>query len=117
NKVYDTTNLAWVLVGTGGFIDGDTATSTYVKGVFSSAAAGANVGITVSCTTVYGPVSNNTISGYAMPSANYSGLVANITKANVTVVSLTASDKVYDTTTNAALANGNVTVRLGNATA
>ncbi|WP_181464959.1 hypothetical protein, partial [Herbaspirillum rubrisubalbicans] len=31
NKVYDTTNLAWVLVGTGGFIDGDTATSTYVK--------------------------------------------------------------------------------------
>ncbi|QJP99853.1 hypothetical protein C798_06305 [Herbaspirillum rubrisubalbicans Os34] len=118
NKVYDTTNLASVQVGTGGFIDGDTSTSTYVNGVFSSAAAGTNVAICVSCTTVYGSASNNTIAGYVMSSASFSGLQANITKATVTVGNVTASNKVYDTTTNAVISNvGVATVLLGNTSA
>ena len=51
-------------------------------------------------------VTGNTISG--TDAANYalvqqSGLTANVTQANLSVTGLTASNKTYDTTTNATL--------------
>lgn len=99
NKVYDTTATATLTgtaaiaaLGTDVVTLGGTATGTF---------ANKNVG-TGKAVTVIG----NTISG--ADAANYNlvqqaGLTADITKANLSVTGLAASNKVYDTTTTATL--------------
>ncbi|WP_252717221.1 YDG domain-containing protein, partial [Herbaspirillum sp. B65] len=122
DKVYDTTTnaaisnvgAATVLLGNASAANGTLASATgysnyTVNGSYANAAAGSqmvNVNVALADTT-----------NYALSTSSQNKTTANIAKANVTVANVTASDKVYDTTTNAALSNGNVTVQLGKASA
>ena len=102
NKVYDTTTTATLNVGsatTFGLVQGDTVTLATNAAVGAFAAPDAGSGVAVAATGF-------TLSGGA--SANYAliqpvGLVATISRAPLSVTGLTASNKVYDALTTAAL--------------
>jgi filamentous hemagglutinin family protein len=109
NKVYNTTTAA-VLTGTATIAALGTDVVT-LGGTATGTFADKNVGDGKAVT-----VTGNTISG--ADAANYilvqqSGLTANITKANLAVTGLSASNKVYDTTTTAALTGTAAVTALG----
>jgi len=106
NKVYDTTNTATLTGGTlVGIMGGDTVTLNQA-GTF----AGANVGNGIAVTAA------DSLSGAA--AGNYTlaqpvGLAANITPASLVVTGISAGNKVYDTTTSAALSGTPSVTALG----
>jgi filamentous hemagglutinin family protein len=108
NKVYDTTTNATGTIS-GGLIDGDSASSARMQ--FSNASAGTQTINTSAGAVIASTNASWNVSGYGIsgtPSAT-------ISQANVySNGSLTVADKVYDTTTNAAISGGYI-VALGNA--
>ena len=107
NKTYDGTNVATI---TGGQLQGVVATDASNIGLVQSASfASINIGSAISVTAV------DSLSGTV--AANYvltqpTGLSANIAAAPVTISGLTASNKVYDTTTAATLSGTKTVVGL-----
>ena len=117
NKVYDGTSRARVTGTVTGAIDGDVVSGGII-GSFADASAGTNksVSVTVSNIDVSTGSPTLTVSGYSSGSS-FAGLTANIARAAVTIANVTASGKIYDTTTNASIASlGDATVELGNST-
>jgi hypothetical protein len=101
NKVYDTTS-ATTLTGTQvvlGLLGSDTATlsGTATAGTFASANAGNAIAVSANLSSLSLSNTNYYVAGVTSP------LSANITPAPVTISGLTASNKVYDTTTAATL--------------
>jgi hypothetical protein len=100
NKVYDTTTAA-TLSGTGainGLLGADTSTiGGTTTATFASADAGSAIGVAVNVSGLTLSNNNYYVSGITSP------LTANITPAPVTISGLSASNKVYDTTTAATL--------------
>jgi filamentous hemagglutinin family protein len=117
NKVYDTTTnaligsmgLATVQLGNAdGTLAGPTAYNNYaVTGTFASASAG-NQTVNLTSTLL-----NNYNGNYVLSSSSQKSTTATINQAQVTVSNVAASNKVYDTTTNAAITQGTATVQLG----
>jgi filamentous hemagglutinin family protein len=108
NKVYDTT-VAATLSGTGAVtaLAGDRVTlSGTAKGVFSDKNAGTGKLVTVSGYTLSGADAGN----YNLVEPS---LTADITPATLAISGLTANNKVYDTTTFAALSGHAVVTALG----
>src|ERR1043166_7708680 len=100
NKVYDRTTTA-TLSGTAalsGVISGDTvALGGTPSASFADKSVGTNKPVTVTGYTISGADAGNYL--LSQPA----GLTANITRAGLTVTGITASDRVYDATTNATL--------------
>ena len=110
NKVYDTTNGA-TLSGTATVAalgnDVVTAGGTAI-GNFTDKNVGNGKSVTVSGVTISGADAGN----YNL--LQPTGLTANITKADLQVIGLTANNKVYDTTNNATLSGTATVAALGN---
>jgi hypothetical protein len=106
NKVYDTTTTATLTGGTlSGVIGSDVVTLTQA-GNFASKNVGTGITVTAA----------NSLGGAA--AGNYSiaqptGLTADITKADLAVTGLTASNKTYDATTTATLGGTATVTALG----
>jgi hypothetical protein len=103
DKVYDGTNTATISVTNtatfAGVVSGDDVTldTNGYSAVFASVDVDTNIAVTVSGLTLDGAdATNYTLTGPVM-------LTANITPAPLTVSGVTASDKVYDGTTNAVI--------------
>jgi hypothetical protein len=101
DKVYDGTNTATISVTNtatfAGVVSGDDVTldTNGYSAVFASVDVDTNIAVTVSGLTLDGAdATNYTLTGPVI-------LTANITPAPLTVTGITASDKVYDGTTNA----------------
>ncbi|WP_216246992.1 YDG domain-containing protein, partial [Polynucleobacter sp. AP-Capit-er-40B-B4] len=111
NKVYDTTTAA-LLSGTpaiaSGLLGSDTAAVSGVASIGSFASANVGTGLLVAANMNSLTLSNGNyyIANVASP------LTANITPAPVTITSLSAANKVYDTTT-AAVLSGTPTIASG----
>ncbi|RAM61238.1 YDG domain-containing protein, partial [Herbaspirillum rubrisubalbicans] len=120
DKVYDTTTNAALTKGSaqvqlgnasaanGSLANATSFTNLTLAGGFTDAAAGSNK--TVNLNVALADTMNYTLSG-----ATQLSTTATIAKASVTLGNVTASDKVYDTTTNASLTPGSAQVQLGNA--
>ena len=102
NKVYDGTTVATL---TGGIINGiispDVVNLTKGTGTFTNKNAGNNKTVTTSGYTITGVNAGN----YTL-ATQPSGITANITKAPVTITSVSATNKAYDGTTAVVLAGG-----------
>jgi len=98
DKVYDATNIATIIGGElQGIVNSEEVTFTGSEGTFASVNVGENISVTASYT-----LTGTAASNYEL--AQPAGLVADITPLEVTITGLTASDKVYDATTNATVA-------------
>ena len=123
NKVYDTTTNAKLTLGTATVQLGDStkangavaSTATALKSTdytLTGAFSDANVGTGKTVSFVLGGNANYMLS---TSSSNQTSTKGNISAAQVTVNGVTASNKVYDKTTNAAVTAGTGTVLLGDA--
>jgi len=106
NKTYDATTDATLAPGNfvlSGFVSTDSASVTKTTGTYASKNVGS--GILVSTTlaaTDFSPVGSTNLSNYTLPTSA-SGNIGNITPATLSLSGLTASNKVYDATTAAAV--------------
>ena len=105
NKVYDTTTSDPLLtsgVGLNGLVSGDSVilSATSGTGTFAQANVGTGITVTTSGFSISGAQAGN----YTL--AQPSGLTANITPAPLSIVKVTANDKVYDGTTGDTLSTG-----------
>jgi hypothetical protein len=99
NKVYDGTTAATLSFGaSSGVISGDDVSITGLSGVFSDK----NVGVAKTVTVSGGSLSGADAGNYQVSSIAAS-TTADITKKDLGVASVTASNKVYDGTTAATL--------------
>ena len=117
NKVYDTTNVAFINGNITGGINGDVITNTATAS-FANAAVANGVAVNTSGASI-GVATGNpnvTVTGYQFSTAPV-GLTANITPAQVTITGVVVNNKVYDTTTNASINSSTATVALGNSSA
>jgi hypothetical protein len=106
NKVYDATTAATITGGSlVGVLSGDTITVSG-GGAFADKTVGAAKSVTAAL-TIAGDDSGN----YALTQPT--GLTADITKADLVVTGLTASNKVYDATTTAVLGGTAAITKLG----
>ncbi|MCK9417911.1 MAG: YDG domain-containing protein [Nitrospirae bacterium] len=103
NKIYDGTTAASLVGGAlSGVVGGDSVRFTGQTGSFNNK----NVG-TAKAVTVTGVVLSGTDAGnYTV--TDPAGLTADITPKNLTINGMTASNKVYDGNTNAALTGGSL---------
>jgi len=102
DKVYDGTNTATISTNEvvfSGLVSGDDVTldTNGYSAVFASVNVDTNIAVTVSGLSLAGADAGN----YTL--AQPTGLAADITPAPLTVTEITASDKVYDGTTNAVI--------------
>ena len=106
NKVYDTNNTATLSGGTLVGVVGSDAVTLNQAGTFASVNVGSGIAVTAA----------DSLSGAA--AGNYtlvqpSGLAANITPASLVVTGISAGNKVYDTTADAALSGTPIVTALG----
>ena len=105
NKVYDGTTTATLSGGTlVGVTPGDVVTIVAGTGTFADKNVGTGKSITASGYTLSGANAANYSLG-----AQPSGITANITTASLSISGVTASNKVYNGNTTAALAGGTLT--------
>ena len=96
--------------------DGNTTATISGTAAYSGLVGGESFSVTGTATAIFGDKTKGTnksvtVSGYTAPSANYSitqpsGLTADITAKALTITGVTASNKVYDGSTTAALNTG-----------
>ncbi len=97
NKPYDGNNTATVNLSDNR-VAGDSVTDSYTAATFSDSAVGNGKTVNVTGISISGPDAPN----YILQNTTAS-TTANITPAPLTVTGITASDKVYDATTNATI--------------
>ena len=108
SKVYDTTPTATLTranYAASGALDGDTITlNNPTSGIYDSKNAGSGKNVAVTGVSMAG-ASNGaaTVYGYQLAETSINGNVGNISKADLAVTGLTASNKVYDGNTMAVL--------------
>ncbi len=102
NKVYDALTTATLTGGTlSGVVTGDVVTITNGTGAFADKTVNTAKVVTATGFDISGADAGNyTLSGQP------SGLIADITSVPVTITGVTASNKVYDATSTAALSGG-----------
>jgi filamentous hemagglutinin family protein len=101
NKVYDGTTAATLVSGTLGFVGefaGDDLTATATNAVFDTKQAGTNKSVTIGGVVLAGGDAGN----YTLIAGGPTNSTANITPRSL-LVSATGIDKVYDTSTTAAV--------------
>lgn len=123
DKVYDTSTgalitsqgLATVVLGDATKADGTLQTATNYTASYSvtGSFANSNVSASTSASTVNLKTALSDTTNYVLASSSQATTTAKISAAQVTVSNVTAANKVYDQTTNAAITGSTVTVQLG----
>ncbi len=112
NKIYDGNTSATLAGGTlTGIVGSDVVQIGAGTGTFATANVANGITVTASGYTLTGAAAGN----YSL-SAQPSGITANITPKALTITGVTASNKIYDGTTSATLAGGNLVGIVGSDT-